>query len=143
MTIRERLANGETVTLSTINDDANAPVFTLTITKHTSDDELDWDEFDWKDRQSLITDYYEVITTDGTLEQDLTHNIDRDDGWVFRLIPPEDKTTCEFGFISILTERGPDGEVIVPDEPYDKGFVELDGGVYRVVDSKTSQSTQS
>jgi len=130
MEIIEELDNGEEIPISTIKSEHGT--IQLYITEHTPEDDIDWD-----DEITLLTKCYEFAVSDATIEYDLTHNIARDDGWVFKVNTPDNMDTCEARFISILTDRGPDGEIIVPDEPYDKGYFELNDGVYRLFEKRT------
>lgn len=131
MTITDQLENGDTVTISTI--DSEHGTIELFLTPHNPEDDIDWDE-----EHTVLTDCYEFGTSEGTIEYDLVHNIDRDDGWVFRFTTPEGQDTCEAGFVSILTDRGPDGEIIIPDDPYDEDRFQLSDGVYRLYEEKKS-----
>lgn len=96
----------------------------------------------------ILTDCYEIggKPSELSFKEDLVHSIDDVDGSAFRL---EAAGPVEVRFISILTDwvYDDDGEVediIIPDEPYDKGSVTLEPGDYRVWDEVTkSEDTAS
>lgn len=130
MNIPSQLERNETITISTIKSEHGT--IELFLTPHKPEEDIDWDE-----ELSILTDCYEFGTSEGTIGYDLTHNIDRDDGWVFRFTTPDGQDTCKAGFVSILTDRGPDDEIIIPDEPYDEDRFQLPDGVYRLYEEKT------
>lgn len=125
-TVADQLKQRGHVQISTLTQ--NGVTLELHIEEHTPTEELEWDK-----THSLIGDSYEMALDGVKVEEDLTHNIANVDGKVFRVPDEVESDTIEFKFISILTDRGEDGEVIVPDEPYDEGDCEIPGsGVYRV-----------
>jgi hypothetical protein len=131
MNVINQLQSGHDVPISTIPSQYGT--IQLFLTTHTPESDIDWDK-----EYTILTDCYEFGTSEGNIEYDLTHNIARDDGWVFRFTTPNGVHSCEARFISILTDRGPNGEIIVPDDPYDEGNFQLTDGVYRLYETKES-----
>jgi len=118
--------------LSTLTQ--NGVTIELHIEEYTPEQELDWSE-----THSLIGDSYEMALDGVKVEEDLTPNIANVDGQVFRIPEKVEDDVISFKYISILTDRGEDGEVIIPDDPYDEGECEIPAsGVYRVYEVKTN-----
>lgn len=88
------------------------------------------EDVNWKEEIHFLTDCHEFLTKDVQLYCNVSHSIlEVDEGTVFMV---EDDATLRW--CCLLTDRGPDGEVIVPDEPYETGEFDVDAGAYRVWD---------
>lgn len=106
----------------------------LHIEEYTPEDDLDWEG-----QISVIGKTYEMALSEGDLQEDTTYSISNVAGNVVKVKDSEfDGELAEFKYISLLTDRGENGEVIVPDEPYDEGSCEIPAGVYRVYELKNA-----
>lgn len=106
------------------------------------------EEFNFKKEHSIMTDCYEVIVTNGQMYADLTANIKRNTsdslqeqetkigpperGWIFHVETDEPHESADIRFACYLVEYSDDGEITVPDEPFDSGQTTISEGYYRL-----------
>lgn len=88
------------------------------------------------EHHSIITRGYELQAKPEFLDKvrfrsSYETNAAHPNGRVFRLEGPD---SFEMHYSCRLTDRGPNGEIIVPDEPYDTGAFEIEPGDYHFWD---------
>jgi hypothetical protein len=89
------------------------------------------DGYNLKDEYSIVVESFEIASSETQLKSDLVFDINNIDGRCFQ-VPGESGSVVSLRYVSLLTERGPDGEIRIPDEPYSTGSFRLEPGFYRV-----------